>query len=144
PVKRGCTTIRSSLDRSRITSLARRQARTIVVPVTRRASVRADTSRNTSACRTCTRAIVLPVIARSKSRAIVSVSGSSGIAKPDIRAILLAVEAHAMHEVQTLRVRRAQRCPDASHAQHAPTGRDEMPTLIFRRAGMKHEHAVLG
>src|SRR5687768_5079537 len=80
PVNRGWTTSRSPVERSVTISFARRQLLRIVAPESRRANACFPVSRSTSARVTFTLTTEVPAIAASRSRAIVSVSGSSGIA----------------------------------------------------------------
>src|SRR5580704_11650375 len=66
------------------------------------------------------------------------------MAEPDIGSELLAVEAHALDKAEALRMRVIERRPNASHAEHAPAGRDESSAAVPRRPGMEHGDVVLG
>src|SRR5258705_9016704 len=142
--------MRSPLLRSRTTSLARRQGRTMVAPIVRRASSVASTSRSTSARRTTTPAIERPRISRSRSRAIVSVSGSSGtrlplagdLAPPDVGAVLLAGELDLLGVPKAGSLGFLDRRRHRAHLQHPPPGPDEAALLVPRRAGTDNKDAL--
>src|SRR5262245_30337233 len=118
--------MRSPVERSMTMSLARRQHRRIVAPVTRGPRLRAEISRRTSAWRTCAPAIVAPRIVSSRSRAIVSVSGSSGIAgelsPADVRAELATVESHQLSRFAASLRSLFDVGAEPGHGEHAPAG----------------------
>src|SRR5918992_1332866 len=144
PVKRGCTTMRSPVERSITTSLARRQHRSIVVPVTRRANRAAVISRRTSGLATREPTIVLRVIAASRSRAIVSVSGSSGtaakFAPSDVGAVVLGrqVDAVGVMRAETLCFVES-RC-DRRGSEDATTGGAQLAGFVAPRARVEEHH----
>src|SRR5690348_4656691 len=151
PVKRGCTTTRSPVERSRTTSLARRQLRSMRAPLTRRASSRAETSRNTSALVTTTSVIVAPLTSRCRSRAMVSVSGSSGmphcrlsrdLAPADVAAEVLAGELHQRRELATLALRLVDCWRAAGHRENATAVGDEIAVRRALRAGVKDDDII--
>src|SRR5687768_3941270 len=126
PVNRGCTTMRSPVERSTTTSFARRHARAIVAPVTRRTSCAAVTARTTSGFVIRAPMIVRPRNAASRSRAIVSVSGSSGtavqLAPSDVGADLLVgkVDAGRVIGAELLGFGDGRR--ESGHGQYATPG----------------------
>src|ERR1035437_535862 len=151
PVKRGCTTIRSPVERSSTTIFARRQNRSIDAPDTRLRSAPAATSRSTSPFRTTTPVIVRPRSSRSRSRAIVSVSGGSGtrllllagnLAPADIRAELFALELNSLRVVETPPLRDGDGLAERAHGEHAAARGDEAAVGVARRTGVKDEDAV--
>src|SRR4051812_30310955 len=155
PVKRGWTTMRSSLDRSSTMSFARRHARTMTVPATRRAKSAGVLSRRTSALVMTTRSMRAPATSSSRSRAIVSVSGSSGtsaaglranatrqLSPADVAAELLAREFDGSSQILAPALRVVHRITKTGHSEHAAARCHERSGRIALGAGVKYESLV--
>src|SRR5687768_13910041 len=144
PVNRGCTTMRSPVERSMTTSFARRHDRMIVAPATRRASADGVTSRSTSALATRARTILLPLISASRSRAIVSVSGSSGtaakFAPANVGPVVAAAELDVPGVVRAQPLCLVERRCDCGDRKDAPAGGHELACVVASRSGVKDEH----
>src|SRR5687768_16812988 len=143
PVKRGCTTIRSSVARSSTTSLARLHARTMVTLRVLRASSFALTSRRTSGRCTATRSIVRPAISLWRSRAMVSVSGSSGmtvkLSPPDVRPEVAAGKSDVLGPVRAAAAGLGEAVGDGGDRGDTTTGRRELPRRRERGPGVKEQ-----
>src|SRR5690348_18235162 len=101
----------------------------MVAPVRARRSLAGVVSRRTSACVTVTPAIVAPASARCRSRAMVSVSGSSGMALElpprDVGAVLAARELDRTRRADARALGGGERIGHTGHREHASARRDE-------------------
>ena len=157
PVKRGCTTMRSPVDRSSTTSLARRQAaRRTRAREPRDELLRGDLAKNVGR-RHAHGHDLRPTISRSRSRAIVSVSGSSGTPRrfgsleklnrassrqPMSVRCCLPANVTLLAKPRLRSCASSNVCAEARDGEHAPARGDQIAVRGALGAGVKDEHVI--
>src|SRR5947208_4456688 len=148
PVMRGCTISRWPLDSRNTACLARRITSSIVLPLSVRNRRGLDTRRSTSVLVSFARAIRYPSSRGASSRTIVSTSGSSGTAPPDlpppdVPPIRLALECDQLARGGAAPCRLGHRVTQPRHAQHTAAVHAQRAVRVAIRPGVEHQRSGL-